>query len=102
MPLLRPRANPERASAADANQGLLETIKQTSRIERRNKPAIPCTHLLTGSGEAATELLLFFARGSDPITLAEKEVTVVSRFGSFRLAVKFRLSEMVFHGKLEL
>ena len=81
---------------------MLDAIKRTSRIERRSKNPIPCEHLLTGSGDAATQLLLFFAKGTDPIAVSEKEVTVVSRFGPFQLAVRFPLKEMVFGGALEL
>lgn len=105
MPLMRPRAKGAKSkapAAEDANQGLLAAIKQTTRIERRDKPSIPCAHLLTGSGDASTELLLFFARGADPIALDEKEVTVSGQLGSFRFAVKFRLGDMKFGGKLEL
>ena len=93
MPLLPP-PNP--------NEGALEEIKQTSRIERKAKSPIPCTHLLTGSGESATELLLFFPRGTDPITAADKLVTLESRFGPFHLSVKFPLKDMMYKGALAL
>jgi hypothetical protein len=102
MPLMRPRADGKNESEADPNQGMLEEIKRTSRIERKDKEAIPCAHLLTGKGERATELLLFFPKSADPITTADKEVTVACRFGSFQLSVRFPLKEMMFGGSLEL
>jgi hypothetical protein len=81
---------------------MLEAIKHGSRLERKDKPAIPCSHLLTGSGASATELLLFFARGSDPITVEEKVVTLDSRFAPFHLSVKFPLKDMMYKGELTL
>ena len=84
------------------NEGMLAAIKQGSRIERKDKAAIPCAHLLTGSGESATELLLFFTRGADPITVSEKAVTLESRFAPFHLSVKFPLKDMMYKGVLAL
>ena len=48
------------------------------------------------------ELLLFFPREADPITLADKVVTLESRFGPFHLTVKFPLKEMMYNGALAL
>ncbi|MGD0776508.1 MAG: hypothetical protein ABSC05_27145 [Candidatus Solibacter sp.] len=102
MPLLPPPKARNGESVSDPNEGLLEAIKQSSRIERKGKRAISCAHLLTGSGESATELLLFFARGADPIAVGEKVVTLESRFGPFHLSVKFPLKEMMYKGALAL
>jgi hypothetical protein len=102
MPLLPPPKGKDGESVSNPNEGLLEATKQSSRIERKGKIAISCAHLLTGSGESATELLLFFARGADPITVAEKTVTLESRFGPFHLSVKFTLKEMMYKGALAL
>jgi hypothetical protein len=101
MPLLPPKGG-DRESVPNANQDMLDAIKQGSRIERKGKMAIPCAHLLTGSGESATELLLFFARGADPITVGEKAVALESRFVPFHLSVKFSLKEMMYKGALAL
>jgi hypothetical protein len=49
-----------------------------------------------------TELLLFFERGPDPITVDEKAVTLESRFGLFHLSVRFPLKEMMYKGALAL
>ena len=102
MPLLPPPKGKDGESVPNPNQGLLEAIQKSSRIERKGKIAITCAHLLTGSGESATELLLFFARGADPITMGEKAVTLESRFGPFHLSVKFPLKEMMYKGVLAL
>ena len=102
MPLLPPPKGREGGSVLNPNQGMLEAIQQNSRIERKDKIAISCAHLLTGSGESATELLLFFERGADPITVGEKAVTLESRFGPFHLSVKFPLKDMMYKGALAL
>jgi hypothetical protein len=102
MPLLPPPKGRGGESTPNPNQGLLDAIQQGSRIERKDKPAIRCAHLLTGSGESANELLLFFARGEDPITVGEKAVTLESRFGPFHLSVKFPLKDMMFKGALAM
>ena len=102
MPLLPPPKGRDGDSVPNPNQGLLDAIQQSSRIERKNKIAISCAHLLTGWGESATELLLLFARGTDPITLGEKAVTLESRFGPFHLSVKFPIKDMMYRGALAL
>jgi len=99
LPLMpAPKAEP----ANNPNQPLLEAIKAASRLLRKDKPPIPCARLFVGSGDRSTELLLFFARGADPITLADKTVTLESGFGQFHLAIKFPLSDMVYKGQLAL
>ena len=102
MPLLPPPKTKGGESVPNPNLGMIEAIQQGSRIERQGKTAIPCAHLLTGSGESAMELLLFFARGADKITVGEKTVTLESRFGPFHLSVKFPLKEMMYKGVLAL
>jgi hypothetical protein len=102
MPLLPPPKGGSGENAPNPNQGMLEAIERGSRIERKDKSPISCAHLLTGSGQSATELLLFFARGEDPITVAEKLVTLESRFGPFHLSIKFPLKDMMYQGVLAL
>jgi len=99
MPLMRPRPGKDEPNP---NLGLLEAIKQDSLIQRKNRDPLRCNHLLTGSGNEVTDLLLFFPRQPDPITLAENEVEFITAFGSFRLSLKFPLKEMVFQGALML
>ena len=73
MPLLLPPKDRDGESVANLNQAMLAEMKQTSRLERKDKVAISCAHLLTGSGDSAAELLLFFERGSEPVTLQRQK-----------------------------
>jgi len=100
---LMPPAKPARPGEppTDPNERILAEIKAGSRLERQDKPAIPCAHLFTGAGNA-TDVLLFFARGADPITIADKAVTLESRFAVFHLSVKFPLKDMLYKGELAL
>ncbi len=102
LPLMPPPKAKPGEVAANPNEGMLQAIKEGSRLERKDKPAIPCAHLFTGSGDAATEVLLFFARDTNPITVADKLVTLESRFAPFHLSVKFPLKDMMFKGELAL
>lgn len=103
LPLMPPpKVKPGEAPPSDPNEGMLAAIKAGSRLERAGKAAIPCAHLFSGTGNAALDVLLFFARGADPITLADKVVTLESRFSVFHLSVKFPLKEMLYKGELAL
>ncbi len=100
MPPPKPKAGEE--PPPNPNEGILQSIQAGSRLERRDKAPIPCAHLFTGSGSTATEVLLFFPRGADPITLADKLVTLESYFSLFHLSIKFPLKEMTYKGELAL
>jgi hypothetical protein len=107
LPLMPPqKAPPQKTEPGDPapnpNEAMLQTIKEGSALERKGKPAIPCNHLFAGSGDAATDVLLFFPRPAAPITIADKLVSVESRFLLFHLSVKFPLKDMVFQGALSL
>src|SRR5438270_14065174 len=92
LPLMPPpKPKPGELAPPDPNEGMLQAIKLGSRLERAAKPAIACAHLFTGAGNAANEVLLFFTRGADPITSADKIVTLESRFAIFHLSIKFPL-----------
>jgi len=99
MPLL-PASKDE--SVLVRNQEMLGTIERSAMLVRNGKPAIGCAHLLAGSGDAATDLLLFFERGGDPITLSEKSITLEASFRPFHLSIKFPLKDMVYKGALAL
>lgn len=101
LPLMPPKTKPEEV-APNPNEGMLQAIEQGSRLERKDKPGIPCAHLFTGSGDAATEVLLVFPWGADPIQAADKLVTLESRFAPFYLSVKFPLKDMMYKGELAL
>jgi hypothetical protein len=102
LPLMPPPKAAPGEAVTDPNEGMLQAIKDGSRLERIDKAAIPCGHLFTGSGNMARDVLLFFPRLPDPITIADKVVTLDSRFDPFRLEVKFPLKEMMFQGELAL
>jgi hypothetical protein len=102
LPLMPPPKTKPEEGTPNPNEGMLKAIEQGSRLERKNKPGIPCAHLFTGSGDTATEVLLFFPRGADPIQVADKLVTLESRFAPFHLSVKFPLKEMMYKGELAL
>jgi hypothetical protein len=91
MPLL-PASKTE--TVLTRNQEILAAIEKGSILERRDT-AIPCAHLLSGSGDAALDLLLFFERGARPITVAEKSVTLASTFRPFHVQIKFPLKDML-------
>jgi len=103
LPLMPPpKVKPGEPPPPNPNEGMLPAIKAGSRLERPGKPGIPCEHLFTGSGTASTDVLLFFPRGADPITIADKIVTLESRFAVFHLSVKFPLKDMIYKGELAL
>ena len=102
LPLMPPPKTKPEEGAPKPNAGMLQAIEQGSRLERKDKPGIPCAHLFTGSGVTATEVLLFFPRGADPIQVADKSVTLESRFAPFHLSVKFPLKDMMYKGELAL
>jgi len=101
LPLMPPKKQPGEPET-NPNESLLQAIKASSVLLRREKPLIPCARLFTGSGNAATEVLLFFERGRSPITLADKQVTLECAFGAFRVSVKFALKDMLYKGHLAL
>lgn len=102
LPLMPPpKAKPGEPAPPDPNEGMLQAIKEGSRLERAGKAAIACAHLFTGPGNVS-EALLFFPRGADPITIADKVVTLESRFAVFHLSIRFPLKEMVYRGELAL
>ena len=102
LPLMPPPKTKPEEVAPNPNEGMLRAIEQGSRLERKDKPGIPCAHLFTGSGVTATDVLLFFPRGADPIQVADKLVTLESRFAPFHLSVKFPLKDMMYKGELAL
>jgi hypothetical protein len=101
VPLMAPKAKPGEAPS-NPNEAILQALKSGTWLLRKNKPPIPCAHVFTGTGEARNEVLLFFPRGADPLTVGEKEVTLDSRFLQFQLSIKFPLKDMRYKGELAL
>jgi len=103
LPLMPPpKVKPGQAAPPDPNEGMLQAIQAGTTLERAGKDPIPCAHLFTGSGNASTEVLLFFSRVSGPITLADRIVTLESRFIVFHLSIRFPLKDMLYQGELTL
>jgi len=103
LPLMPPpKVKPGEAPPPDPNVGLLQAIKQGTRLERARKEAISCAHLFTRATKGAPDVLLFFPREADPITIADKVVLLESRFAAFHLSIKFPLKEMMYRGELAL
>jgi hypothetical protein len=102
LPLMPPPKTKPEEVAPNPNEGMLLAIQHGSRLERKDKPGIPCAHLFTGSGDRAAEVLLFFPRGADPIQVADKLVTLESWFAPFHLSLRFPLKDMMYKGELAL
>ncbi len=100
LPLMPPPKTKPEEVTPNPNEGMLQAIREGSRLERKDKPGIPCAHLFKGSGDAATEVLLFFPQGADPIQVADKLVTLESQFAPFHLSVKFPLKDMDVQGRV--
>ncbi len=101
LPLMPPKAKAAEG-APNPNEAALQEIRDNARLERNGKPAILCTRLFAGSGEVANQALLYFPRGADPITVADKLVTLETRFSLFHLSIQFPLKEMIYKGELAL
>jgi hypothetical protein len=102
LPLMPPPKVKPGEDAPNPNERLLQAIKEGSRLQRKDKPVLPCARLFAGSGDEATQVLLFFPRGTDPITVGDKLVTLESRFAQFNLSIKFPLMDMMYKGELAL
>ena len=102
LPLMPPPKVRPGETAPNPNEAMLQDINRNSFLERKDKPPIPCAHLFTGSGDTANDVLLFFQREAAPIAIADKLVTLESRFAVFHLSIKFPLKEMVYKGELAL
>lgn len=78
---------------------MLEGVMRYSRLYPRGKTPLRADDAKLDN--ATGTLHLFFPR-SEPITLADKEVTFETRFGALSILKKFRLRDMLYHGQLEL
>jgi hypothetical protein len=88
--------NPEAMRAAQ--QQMMEAAKQSTRLERKGKdPMAPSVMAITGRS-----LVILFPRDAQPLTLDDKEVTLVLKIGLPEMKAKFSLKDMVYMGKLEL
>jgi hypothetical protein len=88
-----------RKTAPGLSQETIQGLIRTSALLPRGHAAI---HPDNAKLDTATGALHLFFPKNDPITLSEKEVTFVTRFGSLTVQKRFRLKDMMYSGKLEL
>jgi hypothetical protein len=77
-------------------------MKDATRLERKGKDPIAPVRVEMKENEESRETWFYFEGGGQPIDLADKEVTFVTRLGPMRIRAKFTLKDMVYQGKLEL
>jgi hypothetical protein len=70
-------------------------------LHRDGKPDIPATRGASQPARGGALLLIGFPR-TDPITLADGDVEFDVKIGALSVKKKFKLKDMVFHGRLEL
>ncbi|MBM3735734.1 MAG: hypothetical protein FJW39_08095 [Acidobacteria bacterium] len=86
----------------DRRRAMLAMMKQSAALERKGKDPIHA-ELAEWMETAQGPVLMFgFPRASQPIDLADKEVTFHCKAGPMDLKAKFALKDMVYRGKLEL
>ncbi len=76
-----------------------QELRSVSKIVRLDRRAVAPEDVQLDP--ATGEILIIFPK-DDTIDLGEREVTFSSRFGSMVIEKKFRLKDMLYHGKLEL
>ena len=76
-----------------------QELRSVSKIVRPDRRAIAPEDVQLDP--ATGEILIIFPK-DDTIDLGEREIAFSSRFGSMVIEKKFRLKDMLYHGKLEL
>ncbi len=77
-------------------------MKDATRLERKGKDPIAPVRVEMKENGDSRETWFYFEGGGQPIELADKDVTFVTRMGPMQIRAKFTLKEMVYQGKLEL
>ena len=75
-----------------------DRLAESTRIERKGKDPIHPDNLMLGQNQPI--IIFYFPHTSQPIVIADKEVTFITRMGPMEVKVKFPLKEMVYKGKL--
>lgn len=70
-------------------------------LRRKGKPDIPAVRAVSQPARGGATLFVGFPR-TDPITLADDDVEFDVTIGALGVKKKFKLKDMVFHGRLEL
>ena len=102
LPLMPPPKTKPEEVAPNPNEGMLQAIQAGQPAGAQGQARHSVCPPVHGVGGAATEVLLFFPRGADPIQVADKLVTLESRFAPFHLSIKFPLKDMMYKGELAL
>jgi hypothetical protein len=82
----------------------LQKMKEETFLLKKNKEKMALANLIPPSG-ANQPLVFRFPReseGKPALTLEDKEVELVTKFGGSTIRTRFKLAEMVIGGKLEL
>jgi len=77
------------------------SIQDQTTLAARGKPALHPQAVEFVPGGDSVDVLLAFPKTS-PFTLADQEIDLASRIGTVEVKYRFRLKDMVVHGKLEL
>ena len=93
------RRSDDDRSREDRDADLLDRLKSATYLSRKDKASIFPEKV--ARAQDGTTILFTFAR-SAPISLDDKEVEFVTRFGPAEIKHKFKLKDMVYQGRLEL
>ena len=89
----------DRSSDADRDAAQLDRLKSTTYLNRKDRPSLFAEKV--ERDKDGTTLLFTFPRTA-PISLDDKEVEFVTRYGPMEIKHKFKLKDMVYQGRLEL
>lgn len=78
----------------------LESLRQYTRLDRKGAPIVLSRMVSTPNTYPSGGGTLFYFERAD--LSEEKQVTFVTRVGTFEVKARFNLKEMVYHGKLDL
>jgi hypothetical protein len=87
---------------AEQRKAMIGDLKQSSALQRKGKAPIAAARVGELEGSETPTLLFYFPRTGDPISLADREVTFLTRIGPLQLKVKFALKDMQYHGQVSL
>jgi hypothetical protein len=90
------------APTAEQRKAMIGTLKETSALQRKGRDPIAAVRVGELEGSEPPTLLFYFPRAGDPISLADKEVTFLTRIGPLQLKVKFAVKDMQYRGQVSL
>jgi hypothetical protein len=81
---------------------LLERMKQSSHLERKDKDPIGAERVALASGGERPTVVFIFPGDAQPIQAEDKEVVFLSKLGRMEIKAKFPLKDMRYKGELAL